>query len=200
VGLEPPPTSDIYNFNAFAAKGSFPVPWAAQSAALNLAAGRIEIVPTPPARAWLVGRARVVADWREAAGRLAAGHDPGTSALLEKELPDAALDPAAAAGKFRWIGFSRNHLSLAVDSPAPGLLVLAEAWHPGWTAHVNGRDAEVFPVNGWMRGVQVPAGAAQVELSFRPRHFFLGLAITIAAALALIWLACAKGQPFAVRP
>ncbi len=194
VGFEPPAMSDIYAFEIFAAKGPFPVPWVAQSASLDLRSSQIEIRPAPP-RAWLVHHTRQVADWREAAGRLAAGHDASQSALLESPWSaDFAADKNSATipatiDAVQWKDFSRNHLRLRVSTGTPALLTLAEAWYPGWRATVNGSAVPVMPVNGWMRGVALPAGVSHVELGYRPTHFVFGAALSLLSLSLLAWLA-----------
>ena len=75
---------------------------------------------------------------------------------------------------------------LRTDTTAPAILVLAEAWYPGWEAEVNGRPAQAFPVNGWMRGVVVQAGADKVVWHYRSRWFRTGCAVGIAALIACL--------------
>jgi len=67
--------------------------------------------------------------------------------------------PSADARTATITHFTLNSLEVAVDSPGAALLVVAEAWYPGWHATIAGRDVACLPVNGWMRGVPVPAGA-----------------------------------------
>jgi uncharacterized membrane protein YfhO len=71
-------------------------------------------------------------------------------------------------------------------SDAPGLLVVAEPWYPGWQARVDGDVAPCLPVNAWMRGVPLAAGSHEVVLSFRSRWLAPGLALS---ALTLLGLA-----------
>ena len=58
--------------------------------------------------------------------------------------------------------FEPEHVVLEVEASAPALLVLAEAWYPGWRATVDGDPAAVYPANGWMRAVPVPVGRHRV--------------------------------------
>ena len=63
-----------------------------------------------------------------------------------------------------------------LGATSKSLLVLAEPWYPGWTAKVNDTvSAEVLPVNGWMRGIVVPAGDGRVVLEYQPTGWRLGL-------------------------
>jgi uncharacterized membrane protein YfhO len=84
--------------------------------------------------------------------------------------------------------FDPERVVLETDASAPALLVLAEAWYPGWSATVDGSPAAVVPANAWMRAVSVPAGRHQVELRFRSRWLLPGalLSFLTAAGLALL--------------
>ena len=69
---------------------------------------------------------------------------------------------------------------------APGYVVLADAYDPGWRTEVDGRPATLLRANVAFRAVAVPAGRHLVESSYRPRAVSLGLAVSAAsAALAL---------------
>lgn len=75
------------------------------------------------------------------------------------------LPPVAA----EIVRFSRNRVVIDVDAPAPGVLVIAEAYAPGWTASIDGRSARVFRAHYHQRAVVVPAGRSRVELRYAPR-------------------------------
>lgn len=70
-----------------------------------------------------------------------------------------------------------------------GLLVLRDAFAPGWSGLVDGATAPVFRVNGLWRGIEVPAGEHNVVFQYTAPGFRSGLLISLAAcALALIAL------------
>jgi hypothetical protein len=68
---------------------------------------------------------------------------------------------------------------------APGLVVLADTYYPGWTATVDGRPAPILPTNHLFRGVPAPAGAHRIRFAYRPRSLALGAALSLLTALAL---------------
>ena len=121
---------------------------------------------------------------------MAAGHDFHRTALVESEtgLPPSASSPSVDETRVEIISFHPEHVVMEADSPAPALLVLAEAWYPGWTATVDGDPARCVPANAWMRAVEVPPGAHRVELRFRSRWLGPGalLALLTAGGLALL--------------
>jgi uncharacterized membrane protein YfhO len=60
---------------------------------------------------------------------------------------------------------------------------------------VAGRPARVFPVNGWMRGVVVPAGECEVAFSFRSPTLLAGAWISAVGVLLLLALAIPGRRP-----
>lgn len=76
-------------------------------------------------------------------------------------------------------------VSLFVEAPQPGVLVLSDAFDSGWRARVNGAHAPILKVNGLFRGVALPAGAHEVVFRYRAIPFWAGLAIS-GVTLALL--------------
>lgn len=82
---------------------------------------------------------------------------------------------------------SANEIRLVVNSPRAGVLVLCEAWYPGWKAEVNGIERRVFPVDVAFRGVEVEEGKNKVTLYYDNMVFLIGLGIS-AIALGIVFL------------
>jgi len=83
-----------------------------------------------------------------------------------------------------------NRLDFEVEAAAPATLVVRDAWAPGWSARVDGREAPLRRVEGHYRGVDVGPGISRVGLSYRPPGLAAGLALAalgmaLAAALAV---------------
>ena len=75
-----------------------------------------------------------------------------------------------------------NRLSIDVDIGRPAMLVIAECWHPGWRAKIDGRRVPLWRVNYLQQGVWTPVGPHRIELSFFPPSMFYG---SIVSALSL---------------
>jgi len=58
---------------------------------------------------------------------------------------------------------------------------VSQNWYPGWKARINGESRPVERVNGTLMGVQVDAGASEVEFLYRPTGFLWALGMTLAA-------------------
>jgi hypothetical protein len=82
--------------------------------------------------------------------------------------------------------------TVVVDTKADGdaVLVLNDAYFPGWTATLDGTDAAIVPANHAVRGIRVPQGQHHVELAFHTPGLVAGAWISGAGwlvALALLW-------------
>jgi hypothetical protein len=89
-----------------------------------------------------------------------------------------------------------NSTAFSVRSPGPGVVVLTEAYWPGYPhARLDGRPVASFPINHAFLGIRIPdAGLHRIEVSYRPRLFVplawlsAGTAAALAAALAVFRL------------
>jgi uncharacterized membrane protein YfhO len=67
-----------------------------------------------------------------------------------------------------------------VDVLSEGLLVVNDAFWPGWVARIDGREAPIFPANVIARGVIVPAGRHIVTMAYEPPELRVGLMLSLA--------------------
>jgi hypothetical protein len=72
-------------------------------------------------------------------------------------------------------------IELAADLRSPGVIILAEAYYPGWELTIDGQPAEFLRVNRMMRGAAVEAGSHRLVYTYRPRTFRLGMMVSLAA-------------------
>jgi hypothetical protein len=76
-----------------------------------------------------------------------------------------------------------------------GLVVLAQAWHPDWQAHVDGQAVPVVAAWGALCAVVVPEGAGELVFSFRPPWWYgaglkvglMGWGLVLLGLLAWPW-------------
>ena len=133
-------------------------------------------------RAWVTGRWELLGGSECRARLLAADFDRQRVALLESP-PQPAAD-SSATGTARITAFGANHVGLEVEASAPALLVLAEAYHSGWRARVNGIPQAVLPADCILRAVAVPAGRSTVELEFHDPALRRGLVLSLLSLVA----------------
>jgi hypothetical protein len=81
-----------------------------------------------------------------------------------------------------------------VDLSSPGLVILADAYYPGWELTVDGKSAPIYRVNLMMRGAAVAAGHHRLVYTYAPLSFTLGGVISVGGITAFlaVGLACAR--------
>jgi hypothetical protein len=140
-------------------------------------------------RAWAVHELVRVADI--GAGNIELAKDPG--AYRRKAHMFAApprVETCAAPDTVQLVQHDADRILIKADLACDGMVILSDAFYPGWRARVDHRPAEIFQVNGAMRGVAVPRGAHTVTMRYRPVSVYLGAALTmlaVVAALVLSW-------------
>ncbi len=146
--------------------------------------GRLYRVPDPVPRAYLVGRAEVSADSLNVLNRfLADGVDPRRVAFVAAG-PSLQGDRRRIDGGVTWLPGSNHAVRLVVRAPEPCLLVLTDAWYPGWRVSVDGRAAPLERVDWSFMGVRLAPGPHRVEFRYRPRGIaWAGLASVLGVAV-----------------
>ena len=133
-------------------------------------------------RAFVVHHATVLpADAAQA--RALVGLDPRTDVIL-----DAAPLPAPAGSGMepaRVTLHARKRVTVEAELAAPGVLVLADTWYPGWRVTVDGVAAPLLRADYAFRGVALPAGRHVVEFTFRSAPAALGLWLSLLGLVAL---------------
>lgn len=64
-----------------------------------------------------------------------------------------------------------SSVSGQVRGEAASVLVLSQAYYPGWRATVDGRETEILRANFMFSAIFLPPGAHRFVLKFRPVHF-----------------------------
>lgn len=85
--------------------------------------------------------------------------------------------------------FGLNQLQFEVNSAAPTIAVVAQAYNRNWRATVNGKPTKVWRANHAFQAVGVPAGHSFVRLDYIDESFRSGVAIsTVSGVFCLGWL------------
>ncbi len=68
------------------------------------------------------------------------------------------------------------------------MVILADAWFPGWKAFVDGKPAQIYAAYDVIRGVVVDAGQHEVVMRYRPASVFTGMALAFVGILLCVAL------------
>jgi hypothetical protein len=150
-------------------------------------AHRVVRSPTLP-EAFLVGRARAAPRADAVAAAIGeADLDPGREAVIDQRCRacpwEGAPGRSGRAGAVRW---GPSSASVVVTADRPSLLVVSQAWAPGWTATVDGRSVPVVRADGVVQAIPVPEGRSTVTLRYETPGLVLGGWISGLTAVLLV--------------
>jgi hypothetical protein len=95
--------------------------------------------------------------------------EPQSSIEMLEQLPRAVQIPTTVER------YRADALSVMVEAPSAGWLLVTERWARSWRAEVDGRPTRIFGGNFVFRAIEMPPGRHRVEFTYEP--------------LALPWLA-----------
>jgi hypothetical protein len=95
--------------------------------------------------------------------------DERRTVLLERA--PVGFSRAAAggtSGTARLTRYANTEVVVEVETPAGGILLLNDVWHPWWRATVDGADTAIMKADVIFRAVVVPRGRHTVRFTFHP--------------------------------
>lgn len=122
--------------------------------------------------------------------------EPGTAIVecdgtVQAPAPDSN---AAASGRVEIARYRPEEVDVKLDAGPGMVLVLNDAYYPGWSAAVDGHPATIHPTNYAVRGVFVPPGAHEVRFRYSPGGLLPGLGLSLGAVAALLFIAVSPSR------
>ncbi len=84
--------------------------------------------------------------------------------------------------------YSPSLITMEVNAPEDGLLVLADYYYPGWNALIDGTLTPVYRANFLGRALLVKKGLHTIEFSYHPKSFYIAISITLLTLLVFLLL------------
>jgi hypothetical protein len=134
----------------------------------------------------------------ESAKSMLATLDPAQTAIVEG--PSRAL--ARGDARVQIVNYEDDFYRVRYAAVAECLLRIAVPYFPGWSAAIDGRAADILPVDYALSGVMVPAGEHELTFRYRSRWLTLGgvlSGITVIAILGIVLLPIFPGSVFHPR-
>ncbi|MEE8391282.1 MAG: YfhO family protein [Anaerolineae bacterium] len=146
-------------------------------------------LPNGLGRVWVVPAARQVPSNEILAALADPAFDLAAEVLLEQPVPDVR-QPISNIKYQVTLRDTPNRVTIYANLDAPGYLVLADTWYPGWQATVDGKPTDILRANYTFRAIWLEAGQHTVEMVYRPTLVLVGEAVTLAALVLLVlgWL------------
>jgi hypothetical protein len=79
-----------------------------------------------------------------------------------------------------------EQFSAKTSSPCPSWLFSSETYYPGWKAFLDGKETRIFVADYAFRAVEVPAGEHEIQFSYQPVSFRIGLYAGFAALVNIL--------------
>ncbi|NJN82588.1 MAG: YfhO family protein [Caldilineaceae bacterium] len=99
---------------------------------------------------------------------------------------DALQSNAHSGDRAEVIVYEVEKVVIQVKSEEPALLVLTDAYYPGWRASVDDEPAPIYPTNHLLRGVAIPPGEHIVTFEFAPTSWRNGRLWSALGALIFV--------------
>lgn len=96
---------------------------------------------------------------------------------LNSGLPPVSKQPSTKDRAVRLVSDKPNCVVIEAITDAPGMLVLTDAFYPGWKASIDGKATEIYRANFHFRAVLLPPGSHTVEFTYQPSAFYAGIAL-----------------------
>jgi hypothetical protein len=112
--------------------------------------------------------------------------DPEKSAVVVS-LADGST-PNQGSGVAEVLKYEQESVDVSVTSESGGLLILTDAYYPGWRATIDGEQSTIYQTDGYFRGVVVPPGEHLVEYRFEPGSLRFGVVMTAFGIIFLLIL------------
>ncbi len=131
-------------------------------------------------RAYVVPRAEVIDDDPALILSRFRSSDPRAAVLMAADpLAGLPTEPRQPFTPARWLCRDPDRPVLEVTTTAPGLLVIADTWMPGWSARVDGRAVPILRGNHAQRVIPLEQpGQHVIDLQYDPPGLALGSAIS----------------------
>jgi hypothetical protein len=123
--------------------------------------------------------------------------DPRRDAVVRHDEVGDAPPAGVSGGTVRVLEEGNARIALHASLPRRGLVVLDDAWAPGWSVTVDGQPARALRADILMRGVTVPAGEHEIVWRYRVPGLRLGAllsALGLAALLAWAGILVARSR------
>jgi hypothetical protein len=114
---------------------------------------------------------------------------PGLWAYADRPVEGLMRGPSAPdstpPGEARVVSSLDEDVTVRVDARRRALLVVSDAWYPGWRASVDGAPQPILRVDHAFRGVVVEPGTHDVVFTYAPDSFRLGATLSLVGLSAL---------------
>jgi len=132
-------------------------------------------------RAFFVNRVRYLTDDAILKALCDPLFDPAKEVLLplsaDKEI--VMSDALSKDQSIEVVAYEPQRVRILAITGGDGMLVISDAYYPGWHAYMDRVEVPIYRANYIMRAISLPKGQHDVEFRYEPLSVMLGLAISL---------------------
>jgi uncharacterized membrane protein YfhO len=119
-------------------------------------------------------------------------YDARTVAVADKRFADAIGNDTSynyQVGNIQLTQYHPEKLTYSFTSPEDQFVVFSEIFYKGnedWISYIDGKQTPHIRVNYILRGMKIPAGNHEIVFEFKPKSFYTGEKITLAANILMV--------------
>lgn len=102
--------------------------------------------------------------------------DIAKTVVLETQ-PDVQL--TGTNGSVTVVDRGTDRVKYLVETDGPQILVVSDAFDPGWRASINGKEAPILRANYAFRAVVVPEGSSTITFQYIPQGFWESVFVSV---------------------
>ncbi len=113
--------------------------------------------------------------------------NPETTAVVEMPVQFTVPAPSAS-DQVQITRYLPDEVEVRAETEQGGMLVLADVFYPGWEASLDAKEVPMYRAQGFLRAVQLPAGAHIVRFKYAPNSFTLGAWCSLFTLLVIVFM------------
>ena len=110
--------------------------------------------------------------------------------IMNRDIKHASFKPDNSRmnthEEIKFVSYQPTYIKMEVNSSSPGILVISNAYFPGWKAYIDNKRSEVIRTDFAFDGIFLKKGTHTVVLTYKPLSFLIGFALTIAGLISLL--------------
>ena len=96
------------------------------------------------------------------------------------------IEENKSTGSAEILSYVPNKVIIETKTEEPKILVLTDAFYPGWKTKVNDIETKIYRVNHALRGIVLPPGENSVIFYYDPLSFKAGAITTTVSIIILL--------------
>lgn len=148
-------------------------------------------------RAFFVNRARYLENSAVLKALSDPSFDPSAEVLLSS--PGIEIPVGKATSKDQHVevtSYEPERVRISASATENGILVLSDAYYPGWYAYLDGVEVPIYRANYVMRAISLPKGEHTIEFRYKPLSVKLGFFTSLAAMIIMIIISAVSLRKF----